>query len=56
VEATGGSQYEQLRDQAPGVPILGWRISLAASAWDVYGRRPIGEEQIRREAERLRRR
>jgi hypothetical protein len=94
VEVTGGSQDEQLRDQAlerlkkkrdfrthvfmyvlvnamlvgiwaivsageffwPVFPILGWGIGVAANAWDVYGRRPISEEQIRREAERLRRR
>jgi 2TM domain len=39
----------------PIFPILGWGIGVAANAWDVYGRRPITEEEIRREAERLRR-
>jgi 2TM domain len=34
--------------------ILGWGIGVAANAWDVYGRKPITEEQIREEAERLR--
>jgi hypothetical protein len=35
-------------------PIAGWGIGVAANAWDVYGRRPISEDAIRREAERLR--
>ena len=34
--------------------ILGWGIGVAANAWDVYGRKPISEEEIRREADRLR--
>jgi hypothetical protein len=34
--------------------ILGWGIGVAANAWDVYGRKPITEDQIQREAERLR--
>ena len=34
--------------------ILGWGIGLGANAWDVYGRKPISEEEIQREAERLR--
>ena len=38
----------------PIFPILGWGIGLVANAWDVYGRRPITEDEIRREAERLR--
>jgi 2TM domain len=38
----------------PVFPILGWGIGLAANAWDVYGRRPITEEEIRREQDRLR--
>jgi hypothetical protein len=37
----------------PIFPILGWGIGLAANAWDVYGRKPIGEEEIRREMDRL---
>jgi hypothetical protein len=32
----------------------GWGIGLAANAWDVYGQKPITEEAIRREQERLR--
>jgi 2TM domain len=38
----------------PVFPILGWGIGIAANAWDVYGRGEITEEQIRREADRLR--
>lgn len=38
----------------PIFPILGWGIGLAANAWDVYGRKPITDEEIRREADRLR--
>jgi hypothetical protein len=34
--------------------ILGWGIGVVANAWDVYGRKPISEEEIRREADRLR--
>jgi len=39
----------------PIFPILGWGIGVAANAWDVYGRQPISEDEIAREAERLRR-
>ena len=38
----------------PIFPIAGWGIGLAAHAWDVYGRRPISEAQIRQEMDRLR--
>jgi uncharacterized ion transporter superfamily protein YfcC len=38
----------------PIFPILGWGIGVAANAWDVYGRKPITEDEIRREADRLR--
>lgn len=37
----------------PIFPILGWGVGVAANAWDVYGRRPISEDEIRRETERL---
>jgi hypothetical protein len=37
----------------PIFPILGWGIGVAANAWDVYGRRPITEDEIRRETDRL---
>lgn len=32
---------------------FGWGIGVAFHAWDVYGRRPITEEEIRREEARL---
>jgi 2TM domain len=38
----------------PIFPILGWGVGLAANAWDVYGRKPITEDEIRREQDRLR--
>lgn len=37
----------------PAFVILGWGIGVAAHAWDVYARKPITEEEIRRETERL---
>ena len=40
----------------PVFPLLGWGIGVGFNAWDAYGRRPISEEEIRREAERLRQR
>jgi hypothetical protein len=39
----------------PIFPILGWGIGVAANAWDVYGRKPITEQEIQQEMERLRR-
>jgi len=39
----------------PIFPILGWGVGVIANAWDVYGRKPISEDEIRREVERLRR-
>jgi len=38
----------------PIFPILGWGIGVVANAYDVYGRKPISEEEIRREVDRLR--
>jgi 2TM domain len=38
----------------PIFPILGWGIGVGANAWDVYGRKPITEEEVHRETERLR--
>jgi hypothetical protein len=38
----------------PIFPLIGWGIAVAANAWDVYGRKPITEDEIRREADRLR--
>ena len=37
----------------PVFVIFGWGIGVAANAWDVYARKPITEEEIRREQERL---
>lgn len=34
--------------------IVGWGIGVIANAWDVYGRKPISEDEIRREQDRLR--
>jgi uncharacterized membrane protein len=39
----------------PIFPLAGWGIGLAFNAWDVYGRKPITEDEIQREQERLRR-
>jgi hypothetical protein len=38
----------------PIFPILGWGIGIGANAWDVYGRKPITEDEVQRETERLR--
>ena len=38
----------------PVFPIIGWGIGVAANAWDVYARKPISEDEIRRETDRLR--
>lgn len=35
-------------------PTLGWGIGLAIHAWDTYGRKPITEDQVQHEIERLR--
>lgn len=37
----------------PIFPILGWGVGVAANAWDVYGRKPISEDEIRREQQKL---
>jgi len=37
----------------PMFPMLGWGIGLVFHAWDVYWRKPISEEQIRREMEHM---
>jgi 2TM domain len=56
MEAAAGSEEERGTDNFfwPVFPILGWGIGVAANAWDVYGRKPITEDEIRREADRLR--
>lgn len=38
----------------PVFPILGWGIGVAANAWDVYARKPLSEDEIQRETDRLR--
>jgi hypothetical protein len=58
--APGPASEDTVREQAmadffwPVFPMLGWGIAVAFNAWDVYGRRPLTEDQIRREMERLR--
>jgi hypothetical protein len=37
----------------PLIPMFGWGIGLAFHAWDVYGRPPFSEEDIRREEAQL---
>jgi hypothetical protein len=37
----------------PVFPIVGWGVAVILNAWDVYGRRDIGEDQIRHEMDRL---
>jgi 2TM domain len=39
----------------PVFPILGWGIGVAFNAWDVYGRKPLSEDQIQEEMRRMRR-
>jgi 2TM domain-containing protein len=48
-----------LTDDHNGVPwpvwvTVFWGIGVAWQGWSIYGQRPIGEEEIRREMERLR--
>jgi hypothetical protein len=38
----------------PIFPMLGWGIGVSFHAWDLHWRRPIGEDEIRRETDRLR--
>jgi flagellar biosynthesis component FlhA len=38
----------------PAFVTLGWGIGLAFHAWDVYGRKPITEDEILKEEARLR--
>jgi len=37
----------------PAFPLFGWGIGVVFNAWDVYWRRPVSEDQIRREIERM---
>jgi hypothetical protein len=39
----------------PAFLTFGWGIGVAFHAWDVYGRKPITEEEILKEEARLRR-
>lgn len=34
-------------------PILGWGVGIALNAWAVYGQRPITEDEIRKESQRI---
>jgi hypothetical protein len=38
----------------PVFPMFLWGIGLVLNAWDVYGRKPVSEDRIRREMERMR--
>lgn len=38
----------------PVFVIGGWGIGLVGNWWDVYGRKPITEDEIRRETDRIR--
>jgi hypothetical protein len=40
----------------PALVTLGWGVAIVMNIWDVYVRRPIGEADVAREIERLRRR
>jgi uncharacterized ion transporter superfamily protein YfcC len=37
----------------PIFPILGWGVGVGANAWDVYARKPLSEDEIQRETQRL---
>jgi 2TM domain len=39
----------------PIFPIVGWGIGVVMNAWDVFFNQDFGEEEIRREVERLQR-
>jgi 2TM domain len=39
----------------PVFPIVGWGIGVVMNAWDVFRNDEFGEEQIRREVERVQR-
>ena len=38
----------------PVFPMFLWGIGLVLNAWDVYGRKPVSEDRIRREMGRMR--
>ena len=37
----------------PLIPMAAWGVGVVMNAWDVYGKRPFTEDQIRAEARRL---
>jgi hypothetical protein len=37
----------------PAFPLFGWGIRLVLNAWDVYWRKPVSEDRIRHEMERM---
>jgi 2TM domain len=37
----------------PVFPLFLWGIGLVLNAWDVYGRKPVSEDRIRQEMERM---
>ena len=37
----------------PAFPLFGWGIGLVLNAWDVYWRKPVSEDRIRHEMERM---
>jgi hypothetical protein len=37
----------------PAFPLFGWGIGLVLNAWDVYWRKPLSEDRIRDEMERI---
>ncbi len=38
----------------PIFPIAGWGIGIVSQAYGIYGQKPIGEDEINREVEKLR--
>jgi hypothetical protein len=38
----------------PVFPLSGWGIGLVFNAWEVYWRKPVSEDRIRQEMERMR--
>jgi fatty acid desaturase len=38
----------------PAFPLLLWGIGLVLNAWDVYWRKPVSEDRIRQEMDRMR--
>ena len=37
----------------PVFPLFLWGIGLVLNAWDIYGRKPVSEDRIRQEMERM---